>query len=308
MERPYDSYYVDLGGPVHVADFGGDGPPIVLVHGLGGSHVNWISVGPGLAEIGHVVAIDLVGFGKTPPEGRSTEVLDNRDLLVAFLREHVEGPAVLIGNSMGGFISLLVSAKHPDLVRAFVGVGSALPRRLTTKVDPKVAGLFAAYMIPGLGERLVEWRYSKSDPEEILRETMELCTVDASRIDDDVYEAHLEMARDRYEMPWGREAFVDAARSLVPLLARRRTVEKIIERIEAPGLIVQGEKDRLVPMRSAQRLAQLRADWSFEVFEDVGHVAQLEAPERFVEFVGGWIQGLEAGAAARERETIPSQT
>ena len=58
---------IDLGGPVHYLDFGGAGSPMVLVHGLGGSAINWQSVGSLLAERHRVVALDLPGFGRTPP-------------------------------------------------------------------------------------------------------------------------------------------------------------------------------------------------------------------------------------------------
>ncbi len=57
----------DLNGPVKYVDFGGKGPPMVLVHGLGGSSVNWFAVGGGLARDHHVYAIDLPGFGRSPP-------------------------------------------------------------------------------------------------------------------------------------------------------------------------------------------------------------------------------------------------
>src|SRR5262245_36769441 len=69
-----DSRVADVGGPVHFIDFGGSGPPMVLVHGLGGSAVNWLAVGPALAQRARVVALDLPGFGRTPPAGRSTRL------------------------------------------------------------------------------------------------------------------------------------------------------------------------------------------------------------------------------------------
>ena len=62
---------VDLDGPVHYADFGGTGRPVVLVHGLGGSYANWLAVGPRLAALGRVYALDLAGHGLTPSLGRT---------------------------------------------------------------------------------------------------------------------------------------------------------------------------------------------------------------------------------------------
>jgi len=52
---------VELNGPVHYADFGGQGKPILLIHGLAGSRLNWLSVAPALAEDHRVFALDLIG-------------------------------------------------------------------------------------------------------------------------------------------------------------------------------------------------------------------------------------------------------
>src|SRR5688572_27076484 len=96
---------LDVHGPVNVADFGGEGPPMVLVHGLGGSHVNWVRLGPLLAERARVLAPDLPGFGYTPPKGRSVTVQANAQWLDRFIAEVIGRPAILVGNSMGGLIS-----------------------------------------------------------------------------------------------------------------------------------------------------------------------------------------------------------
>src|SRR5688500_14578566 len=53
---------VDIGGPVTYADFGGEGPTLVLLHGLGGNHLNWLPAAPMLAKHARVLAVDLLGF------------------------------------------------------------------------------------------------------------------------------------------------------------------------------------------------------------------------------------------------------
>jgi pimeloyl-ACP methyl ester carboxylesterase len=68
---------LDLGGPLHYQDFGGTGPTMVLVHGLGGSHLNWMMVGERLARRARVLVPDLAGFGRTPLAGRSASVSAN---------------------------------------------------------------------------------------------------------------------------------------------------------------------------------------------------------------------------------------
>src|SRR5439155_876425 len=88
-----------------LASGSGTGPTLVLVHGLGGSHVNWMAVAPALARDARVLAVDLAGFGRTPLGERSADVHANRILLDRFLEAVAAGPVVLVGNSMGGLVA-----------------------------------------------------------------------------------------------------------------------------------------------------------------------------------------------------------
>ena len=135
------------GGRVHLLDFGGQGRPIVLVHGLGGSAINWLAVGPRLSSLGRTMAIDLVGFGRTPPEGRGANLSANRELVHAFLTKVVGEPAVLIGNSMGGMVSILAAAASPDLVRGLALIDPSVPLAPKVKVDPQVRRQFLVNLI-----------------------------------------------------------------------------------------------------------------------------------------------------------------
>src|SRR5512144_2702302 len=121
------SLVVDLDGPVHYADFGGSGRPIVLVHGLGGSHLNWLPVAPRLAAHGRVLAVDLLGHGRTRSLGRSARLGANRRMLARFIEAVAREPAVLMGNSMGGYLSLAVAADQPAKVASLVLVDPAVP-------------------------------------------------------------------------------------------------------------------------------------------------------------------------------------
>src|SRR5262247_294097 len=113
------SRHADLDGPVHYLDFGGDGPPLVCVHGLSGSALNWTLVAPALADRHRVFAVDLRGFGRTPL-GPGSRLSDNRHLLDLFLREVAGGPTTLVGNSMGGLVSVLQAAAAPETVSSLV--------------------------------------------------------------------------------------------------------------------------------------------------------------------------------------------
>jgi pimeloyl-ACP methyl ester carboxylesterase len=289
---------VDLGGPVHFADFGGSGPTMVLVHGLGGSHLNWLAVGPALAARARVLAPDLAGFGRTPLAGRSAHVRANAQLLDRFVDAVAEGPAILIGNSMGGLLAMMEAERQPEKVSRLVLVGAAQPRPPGTRFDPVVALTFATYAVPGLGERFMRWRAARRGPEGLVRDTLQLVCADPARVPAEVVAAHVALARDRMDrMPWGNQAFLEAARSIVFTLARRRDVHAMIGRIAAPALLVQGTRDRLVSLAASCATVALRPDWTLAVLEGIGHVPQLETPEQFVATVTGWLDGHVGRAA-----------
>src|SRR5580704_8559497 len=102
--RVMQSSMLDLDGPVYVADYGGDGPVMLLVHGLGGAHLNWMAVAPLLAVDHHVYALDLPGFGRSPLAGRRSTIAANVDLVSRAITHLAPGPVVLMGNSMGGLL------------------------------------------------------------------------------------------------------------------------------------------------------------------------------------------------------------
>ena len=280
---------VDLDGPVHYADFGGSGRPIVLVHGLGGSHLNWLSVAPRLAAHGRVLAVDLLGHGRTRSLGRSARLGANRRLLGRFIEAVAREPAVLVGNSMGGYLSLAEAADEPEKVASLVLVAPAVPTAPGAVFDRHVFALFAGFALPLVGGALVRWR-TRRGPDRLVRDMLALCCVDATRIAADVVDAHVELARERatYGSVVARD-FLAAQRSLMARLVRRHRFFAMVADIRAPALIVQGERDRLVRLEAAQALAASRPDWRLEVLGGIGHVPQLEAPERFLALVEPWV-------------------
>ncbi len=289
----------DLDGPVHVVDHGGAGRPILLIHGLGGSHVNWSAVADPLTAHGSVQAIDLIGFGRTPPNGRSSEVKAQREMVIEYLRRYVDGPAVLVGNSMGGLISLLVARKEPDLVDSMVLVDPALPI-VQPRVDRGMLRRIGLPLVPGLGP--LSFRNQIADgaehPEQVVERILDLLFVDPARIRPEDLRATIAMAHERAAMPWAADAFVDAARSIARIVLRGGAFGHRIESIEAPALIVHGDRDRLVDVASAKWLHKHRPDWPLEVMKGIGHVPQLEAPAHFLSIVRKWFADQVDHAAA----------
>ena len=296
LERP-TSRTVDIDGPVHVSDFGGSGPSIVLLHGLGGSHVNWLSSGPLLAQSARVVAIDLVAFGRTPPEGRSSTIGANAELLRDFIKAEMGGSAIVIGNSMGGLVSLIAAAEYPEQIAGLVLLDAALPRPEGAGIDLGVVLAFAAYAMPGVGEVFLRARALRYSPERYVAQVLDLCCADATRVAPEIVKAHIELARERRKMAWTDRTFLDAARSLLVTLAPKQRFYATVDSITAPALILQGALDRLVPVEAARALAKRRPDWDLEIYDDAGHAPQLEVPERFVASVQTWLNGNGRAAA-----------
>jgi pimeloyl-ACP methyl ester carboxylesterase len=295
--------WADLDGRVHWVDHGGppDGPLLVCVHGLGGSHVNWLALAPLLTPTCRVVALDLAGFGHTRGDGRSTSVQANRDLLHRFVTEVVGTPAILVGNSMGGLISALVAATYPQDVAGAVLLDPALPPDLRTRPDPLAAVMFAAYFTPGVGKAVIGRRRRTRTAEQLAMDTLRLCCVDPDRVSRDVLQAHVDLAKSRSYYAQLEAEFVLATRSTLLTVARRGRVRALLAGITAPVLLVHGEKDRLVPVASARAAARANPGWRYEEIPDVGHVPQLEVPERTAQLVLDWLGAEGAGAAAAAR-------
>lgn len=284
------SRVVELGLPIHYIDYGGSGPAMVLVHGLGGAHVNWMSVGERLARQARVVAIDLPGFGRTPTEGDSASIHANRALLTRFIERVMGGSAVLVGNSMGGLISLMTAAESPERVNGLVLVNPALPAAPGGFFDLGVAAMFAGYCLPGVGELLMTGRKALLGSEGSVKQMLDFCCVDATKVDPEVVAATIALSQERTKTAGGNAAFLSAARSIVMTVLQPGAFARMIERITAPTLLVHGTHDRLVPLAAARALASRRSDWTLEVFENIGHVPQLEDPEGFVAAVERWMR------------------
>lgn len=286
---PFAERTASVRGPVHFLE-AGSGPPLVLVHGLGGSHVNWLAVAPRLAESHRVLIPDLAGFGRTPPEGRSSGVEENARLLADFLKQEVREPAVVVGNSMGGLVAILLAASAPETVRELVLVDASSPRPFNALLDATLAARFALSTMPFVGEWALARRATRLGAEGLVRDILALCCVSIDRIPRPVYEAHVAIARERLEKcPWGNEAFVEALRSILAVTLRPAHFRSIVEKIRARALLVHGTEDRLVPIESSRQLARVRPDWKLVELADTGHVPQLERPEEFLEVVTSWL-------------------
>ena len=297
-------YITDLDGPVHwiefgddpgqgsAADRGRDEPPIVFVHGLGGSHLNWCLIGSQLAANRRVVALDLHGFGLTPGGRYTSTVQRNTRLLDRFVREVTGTPVILAGNSMGGLISILQTAAAPETVQGLVLIDPALPLPLPRRApDRQVGSQFLLYALPGLGELYVRTVMARTPPQLAVQRVVELCFADPSRADPAMLTASIALATERYSHRTRAtdQAFLAASRSLMRVVGLRRRYWEMMAWVRVPVLLIGGEADRLVPVAAMRQAAARNPHWETVILPGVGHTPQLEVPDVVTGTLRDWL-------------------
>lgn len=268
-----------------------------MLHGLAGCAVQWELVGGELARrcSAHALAVDLPGYGDSRSIGAPLSI-DGHARVVAELLAGSD-PAVLVGNSMGGAIAARVAASRPELVRGLVLVSSALPLPFAPAYpQPVFAIRHAAAMLPFIGPALLAFYALAVSPHGIVTERMNTALAYPDQLDPYVKERLVDVARDRERyIHRAAETYSASVRSLFAYLGSPRGMVADIARIACPALVIHGSLDRLIPVKQARRLADTRPDWRLEVYDDCGHVPQLEQPARFVDSLCAFAVSLYAG-------------
>ena len=256
------------GIPANVIEIG-TGPPLVFVHGLSGSWQNWLEQLPEFSRDHRCIAVDLPGFGESPMPRDEISIKGYGEWLDRLFDEiDIDGAAV-VGNSMGGFIGLEAALSIPHRVERLVLVSAAgitiekqrneTLLRLAERGE-NLAQYATAHVVAQAdwlvrrprGRRLLMW-FVAAHPEKL----------------------HPALVHEQAQGA-GKPGFLPALDALTNYPIRDRLPE-----IEAPTLIVWGDKDILVPVKDAYAFDELIPDSRLIVYEDIGHVAMLETPERF---------------------------
>lgn len=300
MER----YTIDLGGPVSVLDFGGEGPLIVCVHGLEGSAYNWALLAPKLAETHRVVAPDLSGFGFTPQLDGGSSVGRNADLVKDVI-DFFGGEAMLIGNSMGGLISILAAESYPDRVNSLVLIDPATPVFSWTSINLHAAARLSVPLIPWLGGKLIDAFRDQITVDEGVVEALTFVAAHPETLAAEVWEHATEIAALRRTQPWATSALVEGMTSIAPYVLTKGRFRDLIHKVTQPSLVIHGTEDELVHVAAARWLGRQRPDWTVVLFEDVGHVPMLETPDRVLEVFSTWDTAYHPSLTPRQPSTRP---
>ena len=258
---------------------GGEGAPVLAIHGLGGSAGNWSLVAPRITPFANLTAIDLPGHGRSGPAPRHDLATHARAVIDVI--DRVAGrPVMLLGNSMGALVAELVASSNPAIVSSLVLLAPATPRpRLIVPSAPAIAMRLAAQSLPGLG-RLVTHQYlRRRTPRRQIEETMRLVMHDPARLPPAELERSVELARLRREMPWAERAFAESSASVRRMLLRTGRFRRTIASITTPTTVVFGSEDRVVDPAAVRWLAELRPDWRVVELADTGHTPMWERPD-----------------------------
>ncbi|MFJ6981951.1 MULTISPECIES: alpha/beta fold hydrolase [unclassified Streptomyces] len=251
--------------------------PALYVHGLGGSSQNWSALMALLDGVVDSEAVDLPGFGDSPPpDDGNYSITAHARAVIRYLDASGRGPVHLVGNSLGGAISVRVAAVRPDLVSTLTLVSPALPE-LRVQRTAVPTGLLGVPGVAALFSRATrEW-----SAEQRVRGVTALCYGDPGRVSPEAFRHAVEELERRLQLPYFWDAMTRSARGLVNAytLGGQHALWRQAERVLAPTLLVYGGRDRLVGFRMARKAARAFRDCRLLALPEAGHVAMMEYPE-----------------------------
>ena len=300
MSSDYSLRHIDLHGHQVSYRMAGEGPAVVLVHGLAGSSTTWRYVMPALAERFTVVAPDLLGHGESgKPRGDyslGAYASGIRDLLVALDVER----ATFVGHSLGGGIAMQLGYQFPERCERLVLVASG-------GLGKEVNGLLRAVTLPGaeyvLPVILTPWLRLRA--EVVGGWLNKLGWRPGPRLGE-VWRSYTSLT-DRA----GQQAFVHAVRSVIDVSGQRASArDRLYLASAVPTLIVWGEDDRIIPVEHAYETHEAIPGSRLEVLPHAGHFLPFEQPEWFTHVLLDFIDSTEP-AVVRDhdfRDALLSQT
>ncbi|MEG3976361.1 alpha/beta fold hydrolase [Microcoleus sp. herbarium8] len=258
-------------------------PPLLLIHGFGASTDHWRKNISGLSKDFEVWAIDLIGFGRSAkPEIQYSGDLW-RDQLHDFITNVIGRPAVLAGNSLGGYAALCVAAQRPQSAAGLILINSAGPfsePQPAPEAPPvqKAISVVAKTLFQQDWASFLLFQYARQ--RSTIRKTLEKVYLDQSAVTDQLVEEIYLPSCD----PGAPKVFASVFRT-----PQGEKIDLLLSQLTSPLLMLWGEGDPW--MNSADRSAKFRQHYPqlTEHFIKAGHCPHDEVPEQVNELIRGWI-------------------
>ena len=267
----------------------GQGRPLILVHGFGAALGHWRKNIPALAEQGYrVFAIDLLGFGGSAKPALDYSLELWQALLKDFWAEQVQQPAVLVGNSIGALLSLMVLADHPDIATAGVLLNSAggLNHR-PDELNPPLRLLMGTFTKLVTSQWVGPFLFERIRQKPRLRRTLK-----------QVYRDHTAVTDDLIDLIYQPSCDVGAQQVFASVLAAPPgpRPSDLLPQISQPLLVLWGEADPWTPISGSKIYQDLAQDPAkrvqFHSIPDTGHCPHDERPEVVNQLMIDWLAQL----------------
>ncbi|MBD1823412.1 alpha/beta fold hydrolase [Cyanobacteria bacterium FACHB-DQ100] len=258
-------------------------PPLLLIHGFGASTDHWRKNVIGLSSEFEVWAIDLLGFGRSSkPDWRYSGELW-RDQIHEFMNEVIGAPAVLAGNSLGGYVALTVASQRPESAAGLILINSAGPFtdiQGTTKPDPirQVMGSFVMTLFHQDWASWLLFQYVRQ--KSVIRNTLQKVYLDQSAVTDRLIE---EIQRPAFDTG-AEKVFASVFRT-----PQGEKVDVLLHQLTRPLLMLWGEGDPWINAR--ERGAKFRSyhPQLTEYYLDAGHCPHDEIPDHVNQLIQDWV-------------------
>ena len=256
----------------------GEGPPLVLLHALGESALDWRWVLPALAHMHRVYAVDLPGFGYSGKPSAEYSPAFFTSFVGAYLDALRLERTALVGNSLGGLVALHLALSDPARVSALGLVASAgLGRAVTYALRLPT--------LPGYGEMAVAWGKTPLGAAQRAWSRVSLLFAHPERVPAEWITEQTRLA----QLPGFMEATISALRTCVDLGGQREVLVNQLPRLQMPTLVIWGERDRVFPYSQGQRAVSCLRQGFLELIPDCGHLAHVERPHRFAAILGEFL-------------------
>jgi pimeloyl-ACP methyl ester carboxylesterase len=266
----------------------GDRDLVLCVHGMSGAATNWTDLMAELAPDFDCAGVDLPGSGFSAPPARRSgySVRALAKTIIRLIETLDRGPVHLVGNSMGGAISIRVAASRPDLVKTLTLISPVLP-----DLRPHLSTIhFPVLALPFVGRALTRY-WARVPAENRVADVYRACCYDPAILHPERFAQEVAALRRLDELGYGGATLVGAARTLVAetLTPRPLSLWRAAERVQAPALVLFGSHDRLMSPALAAPAARAFKNAQVEVLPHIGHIGQMERPDliaaRFREMV-----------------------
>lgn len=267
------------GQELHVVEEGSPQRQVaILLHGWSSS---WYALSPLLGLLSQrfrCLAVDLPGYGQSPPPEERITIPGYADLLAEFIAQVSDGPVVLVGHSMGGMTSVTLSLRHPVLVERMVLLNPTLSGRLSSYINTVVTPIFMLERFGPLGwvittgERLMVGISDRIMRPASFAERTGITEADYKRIRSDT-----------------RRPGQARTRAQCFFAMRENNLSGQLSKVETPALVLWGAEDNTVPLRDAGMVAAEWPDADLRIIPNAGHWPQFEAPDTTRRLVAAYL-------------------